>query len=309
MEYRDYYSVLGVSRDATPDQIKRAYRRLARKHHPDLSKEPEAEARFRAVSEAHEVLGDPEKRSAYDALGSGWQAGQEFQPPPAGAAGRGWSDLTSDEAAQFSDFFAGLFGGFPPRRDQPRSRRGQDQTALLRLGLQDCFTGVTRQLELSVPELDSQGRLVSRPRTLKVRLPAGLTQGQQVRLAGQGGAGVNGGSAGDLFLEIDLEPHPYFRPEGRDIHVHLPVAPWEAALGARVSVPTLAGPVRMKVPPGSLGGKRLRLKGRGLPGTPPGDAYFQIEIVTPPAATDEAKEAYAQMAKAFAFNPRAKLGV
>jgi curved DNA-binding protein len=309
MEYKDYYKTLGIARDAPQDEIKRAFRHLARKHHPDVSKEPEAEARFQAINEANEVLGDPEKRSAYDALGSGWQAGQEFRPPSADGGGHQGSDFSPEEAARFSDFFASLFGGGSSRGGEPRSRRGQDQTARLRIRLEDAFHGATRQLQLGVSEIDLEGRLVSRTRTLNVRLPAGLTQGQQIRLAGQGGAGGNGGAAGDLFLEINLEPHPFFRPEGRNIHVHLPVAPWEAALGASVSVPTLAGPVRLKVPPGSLGGKRLRLKGRGLPGTPPGDAYFQIEIVTPPAETEAAKEAYSRMAKAFDFNPRTKLGV
>ena len=310
MEYKDYYGALGLARDATQEQIRRAYRRLARKHHPDVSKEPEAEARFRAIGEAHEALCDPEKRAAYDALGSDWQAGQEIKPPFAGTA-HGWpGGLSAAEAAQFSDFFASLFGGrFAPIGARAHPGRGRDQTARLVLSVEESFTGVTRQLQLTLRGFDAQGHPADQARVLKVHLPPGLTQGQQVRLAGQGGAGSNGGPAGNLFLEVDLAPHPHFRPEGRDIHVLLPVAPWEAALGARVSVPTLAGAVRLKVPPGSQGGRRLRLKGRGLPGAPPGDAYFELEIVTPPAVTDEAKKAYAQMAKELAFNPRANLGV
>jgi curved DNA-binding protein len=310
MEYKDYYKVLGVARDASQDEIKRAFRKLARKYHPDVSKVPDAEARFKEVNEANEVLRDPEKRAAYDALGSGWQAGQEFRPPPGEGFQHREFRFSAEDAAQFSDFFASLFGGggVSPR-GEPRPRRGQDQTARLRIRLEDAFHGVTRQLQLELAEIDANGYLVPRNRALNVRIPAGVTQGQQIRLAGQGSPGVKGGPAGDLFLEIELEPHPFLHPEGKNIHLHLPISPWEAALGATVPVPTLGGAVSLKVPPGTQTGRHLRLKGRGLPGDPPGDAYVQIEIVTPPADTEEARDAYRRLSQCCAFNPRAKLGV
>ncbi len=312
MEYKDYYKILGVARNASPDDIKRAFRKLARKYHPDVSKEPNAEARFKEVNEAAEVLRDAEKRAAYDALGSGWQAGQEFRPPPGRGPGAQHREFrfSQGDSAQFSDFFSTLFGeaGYGPR-GEPRPRRGQDQTARLRIRLEDAYQGVTRQLQLDVPELDANGQVASQTRTLNVRIPAGVTQGQQIRLAGQGSPGFKGGPAGDLFLEVDFEPHPFLHPEGKNIHLHLPVSPWEAALGATVPVPTLGGSVSLKVPAGTQTGRRLRLKGRGLPGDPPGDAYVQIEIVTPAADTDAAREAYARLAQVCAFNPRAKLGV
>jgi curved DNA-binding protein len=312
MEYKDYYKILGVARDASPDDIKRAFRKLARKYHPDVSKEPNAEARFKEVNEAAEVLRDAEKRAAYDGLGSGWQAGQEFRPPPGRGPGAQHREFHFDQgdSDQFSDFFSSLFAnaGRGPR-GEPRPRRGQDQTARLRIRLDDAYQGVTRQIQLDLPELDANGQLASQTRTLNVRIPAGVTQGQQIRLAGQGSPGFKGGPAGDLFLEIDFEPHPFLHPEGKNIHLHLPVSPWEAALGATVPVPTLGGSVSLKIPAGTQTGRRLRLKGRGLPGDPPGDAYVQIEIVTPAADTEAAREAYGRLAEVCAFNPRAKLGV
>ena len=334
MEYKDYYKILGVARNASQDDIKRAYRKLARKYHPDVSKESNAEARFKEVNEANEVLKDPEKRAQYDALGSGWHAGDEFRPPPGygapgGAGGtRGWQRaerMSPEEAAQFSDFFSSIFGdlggmggtrggggmggdgGFGGRGF---SARGADQTARVRISLEDAYHGAARQLSLEVPEIDAQGHLKSRTRTLNVRIPAGVTEGQQIRLAGQAGGGVGGGEAGDLYLEVEFAPHPVFRAEGRDIHLRLPIAPWEAALGATLSVPTLGGRVSLKVPAGAQSNQRLRLKGRGLPGKTPGDAYVQLEIVNPPATDADAQAAFEALAERFkAFNPRAKLGV
>jgi len=334
VEYKDYYKILGVARNASQDDIKRAYRKLARKYHPDVSKESNAEARFKEVNEANEVLKDPEKRAQYDALGSGWHAGDEFRPPPGygapgGAGGtRGWQRaerMSPEEAAQFSDFFSSIFGdlggmggtrggggmggdgGFGGRGF---SARGADQTARVRISLEDAYHGAARQLSLEVPEIDAQGHLKSRTRTLNVRIPAGVTEGQQIRLAGQAGGGVGGGEAGDLYLEVEFAPHPVFRAEGRDVHLRLPIAPWEAALGATLSVPTLGGRVSLKVPAGAQSNQRLRLKGRGLPGKTPGDAYVQLEIVNPPATDADAQAAFEALAERFkAFNPRAKLGV
>jgi len=311
MQYKDYYKILGVPRTATKDEIKRAYRKLARKYHPDVSKEPDAEARFKEINEAHEVLHDPKKRAAYDQLGSNWQAGQEFRPPP--GAERYYTEQHSgpEDLGRFSDFFASIFGGRGFRTGGFRdfATEGQDQTARIVIGLDDAYHGTTRTLEMAVPEPNGQGHLVNRRRALKVRIPPGVTQGQQIRLAGQGSPGLHGGRSGDLYLEVVLEPHPVFRTEGKDVHLALPIAPWEAALGAVVPVPTLGGPVNLRIPAGSQSGRKLRLKGRGLPGNPAGDEYVVLEIRIPEANTEQARRLYRQMQEELAFNPRAALGV
>jgi curved DNA-binding protein len=326
MEYKDYYKILGVSRDAKPDQIKAAYRKLARKYHPDVSKESDAEARFKEVNEANEVLKDPEKRAQYDALGSGWHAGDPFRPPPGGARpGAGGNyQFSEEEAAQFSDFFSSLFGGLgggrgsrssgfggPGMHADPFAGRGRDQNARLRITIEEAYRGGTRQLRLETPEIDANGQVKMRARTLNVRIPAGVTEGQQIRLAGQGSpSSAAGSAAGDLFLDVEFEPHPLYRSEGKDIHLKLPIAPWEAARGATVPVPTLGGTVSLKIAAGSQSGQRLRLKGRGLPGKPAGDAFVQLEITNPPAETEQARAAFDALAEQFkSFNPRAKLGV
>jgi curved DNA-binding protein len=307
MEYKDYYKTLGVARDATQAEIKRAYRKLARKFHPDVSKEPDAESRFKEINEANEVLHDPEKRAAYDALGSSWHAGQDFRPPPGGVHHD--FHFGPDEAAEFSDFFSSIFGReFRPGAQDHRRRRGQDQSARIGIDLEEAYRGGTRQLRLDVPEIGADGRVTSRTRTLNVRIPAGVTQGRQIRLAGQAAPGLNGGPAGDLYLEVDINPHRLFTADGKDVQLRLPITPWEAALGASVSVPTLGGTVNLKIPPGSQSGQRLRLKGRGLPGDPPGDEIVVLEIVTPPATTEVAKAAYRDMAERLHFNPRAEMG-
>ena len=310
MQYKDYYKTLGVARNASQDEIKRAYRKLARKYHPDVSKEPNAEARFKEINEANEVLKDPQKRAAYDALGSNWRAGQDFRPPP-GAGGFGDFEFdVGGEAGDYSDFFASIFGrAFRSESKDTRRRRGQDQTIKLAIELEEAHQGATRQIKLDVPETSPKGHATARSKTLSVRIPAGVVQGRQIRLAGQGLPGRNGGPAGDLYLEIEFKPHRHFTPDGRDIQLRLPVAPWEAALGATVKVPTLGGSVNLKIPPGSQSGRRLRLKGRGLPGTPPGDEIVQLEIVIPPAETESARELYRRMAEQLSFDPRAQLGV
>lgn len=317
MQYKDYYKTLEVARDAPQDEIKRAYRRLARKYHPDVSKETNAEERFKEVNEANAVLSDPEKRAAYDALGRDWRAGQDFRPPP--GAGRGHQDFhfSQEDMGDFSDFFSSVFGGggfggsAGPRgaRGQPHQRRGQDQAARIEVNLEDAHRGATRQLRLDIPEIQGDGRIVTRTKTLNVKIPAGVTQGRQIRLAGQGAPGIHGGTAGDLYLEVEILPHRHFTPDGKDIHLTLPIAPWEAALGGTVSVPTLDGVVNLKIPPGSQSGQRMRLKGRGLAGNPPGDALVLLEIITPPADTEAAKQVYRHMAEELNFNPRARLGV
>ena len=312
MEFKDYYETLGVGRDAKPDEIKRAHRRLARKLHPDLNREPDAEDRFKEVQEAYEVLKDPEKRAAYDRFGADWQAGQEFRPPPdwkpdVGFAGGGYTG-----AGEFSDFFEALFGGAGRRRSgggyTHLHMKGEDIHARIAISLEDSFRGATRSLSLQVPQFDDENRLVTRRHSLNVTIPKGVVQGQQIRLRGQGGPGLGGAPDGDLYLEVVFAPHRLFHAAGRDIHFDLPVAPWEAALGATVTVPTLGGDVELKIPAGSGTGSRLRLKGRGLPGTPAGDQYAEIEIQTPEADTDEARALYERMSREMAFDPRAGLG-
>ena len=312
MEFRDYYETLGVGRDANPDEIKRAYRRLARKYHPDLSEEPNAEDRFKEVQEAYEVLKDPEKRAAYDRFGADWQAGQEFRPPPDWQPDVGFSGGGYTGAGEFSDFFEALFGGAGHRHSgggyAHLRMKGEDIHARVAISLEDSFRGATRGISLRVPQLDEEGRLVTRSRSLNVTIPKGVVQGQRIRLGGQGGPGLGGAPDGDLYLEVVLAPHRLFHAAGRDIHLDLPVTPWEAALGATVTAPTLGGDVELKIPTGSRTGSTLRLRGRGLPGTPAGDQYVEIQIQTPKAETDEARALYERMSREMAFDPRAGLG-
>ncbi len=317
MEYKDYYKILGVEKNASQDEIKRAYRKLTRKYHPDVSKEQDAEQKFKEVGEAYEVLKDPEKRAAYDRLGAGWQAGQDFRPPPDWQEGFsfGGGGFTEGDARGFSDFFETLFGGrFGSARSSRQGRtsfhrRGEDLHAKITIDLEDSFHGATRTLTLAVPETAGDGRVRSRKKELQVRIPKGVTEGQQIRLQGQGGPPLGQGAVGDLYLEITFRPHPYYRVDGKDLYLNLPVAPWEAALGAKVKAPTPGGVVDLQIPAGSSSGKKLRLKGRGLPGNPPGDLYVVLQIVLPPAASKKAKELYRQMERELAFNPRAALGV
>lgn len=303
MEFRDYYEVMGVPRTATADEIKRAYRRLARKYHPDVSKQADAEERFKEVGEAYEVLKDPEKRAAYDQLGSRWKEGQEFRPPP------DWNfefEGGQDHEA-FSEFFESLFGGARAHRDSRRSRfrsRGMDRQAQISITLEEAFSGATRALSLDQIERDEQGRPIRKARQLNVKIPAGVIEGQQIRLQGQGDPGVGGGPAGDLFLRVHLLPHRLFKVDGKDIMLELPITPWEAALGATVRVPTLSGKVDLRVPRGSQSGSRLRLKGKGLPGDPAGYQHVILSIVVPEARTPEDEDLYRQFAAAMPMNPR-----
>ncbi|MAT66014.1 MAG: cytochrome C biogenesis protein [Gammaproteobacteria bacterium] len=315
MEFKDYYKILGLERDAGQDEIKRAYRKLARKYHPDVSSEPDAETRFKELSEAYEVLKDPEKRAAYDQLGKNWQAGQDFRPPPDWDAGFEFSGggFTDADARHFSDFFESLFGaGGPFGRHTRYTRshgglRGEDHHAKILISLEDAFRGASRRIQLQTPVVDARGRATVKPRSLDVRIPRGITAGQQIRLAGQGAGGMGGGPAGDLYLEIEFEHHPLYQVEGRDLYLTLPVTPWEAALGARVEVPTLAGRVNLSLPAGSQSGKKLRLKGKGLPGNPAGDQYVVLRIVNPPLDSGRARELYQALAREVPFNPRQQL--
>ncbi|APZ44031.1 DnaJ C-terminal domain-containing protein [Acidihalobacter ferrooxydans] len=309
MEFKDYYKLLGVPRDAPPDAIKKAYRRQARKYHPDVSKETDAEARFKEVSEAYEVLSDPEKRSAYDRLGANWKAGQDFRPPPgweqaAGFGGGAHGFSSADfNAGGFSEFFESLFGGGFRQTGPGTGRaggsgfrtRGQDQEATLSLDLETAYHGGRQSLRMG------DGR------TLAVNIPAGVSDGQRIRLTGQGAPGLGGGPAGDLYLSVHIQPHALYRVEGRDLLLDLPLAPWEAALGSTVTVPTLSGKVDLKIPAGSRAGRKMRLKGRGMPGKTPGDLYVILKIETPPAETQAHREFYERMRRELPFDPRAHL--
>lgn len=317
MEFKDYYKIMGVKRDASQDEIKRAYRKLARKYHPDVSKEADAEARFKEVGEAYEVLKDPEKRAAYDQLGANWKAGQDFRPPPDWDQGFEFhgGGFTGADAEQFSDFFESLFGrgglggGYTRQARREFHARGEDTYAKVLIDLQDAYQGATRTLTLKHTELGVDGRPQLKERSLNVRIPKGVRQGQHIRLAKQGGAGIGKGEAGDLYLEVAFRPHPYYKVEGKDVYLDLPVAPWEAALGATVKVPTPTGPVDLKVPANSSAGRKLRLKGRGIPAKAPGDLYVVLQIALPKADNDAVKKAYRAFEKATEFNPRAHLGV
>ena len=311
MEFKDYYQILGVGSAAQPDEIKKAYRKLARKYHPDVSKEPDAQDRMRQVNEAYAVLSDPKKRSAYDELGRRRAAGMGFEPPPDWNGGFASDGAPSED---FSEFFANLFGrnsrasraardggaGMPPMR-------GEDQHASIEIGLRDAYQGGARSIGLRGARLNESGHVVADQRTLQVQIPKGVRDGQQIRLAGQGGQGFGGGSAGDLYLEVRFAADPRYRVEGRDVTEIVPVAPWEAMLGARIEVPTPSGRLEVSVPRGSKNGTMLRLKGRGIPGEPSGDLYLQLELVLPPDS-EKARELFETLSRELAFDPRQAMG-
>ena len=298
MKYKDYYQILGVARDAAKEDIKKAYRRLARKFHPDVSKEAGAEEKFKDVNEAHEVLSDPEKRAAYDQLGTAYRPGQDFRPPPGWAGGRG--DFAG---ADFSDLFSQLFGG---RKHAGGGRRpgsqgagalpGQDVEAGLTLSLEEAFHGVEKHLSLSTQDGS---------RDVKLRVPAGALAGKRLRVPGKGQRSPLGGAAGDLYLVIQIAPHARYRLEQRDLYLDTPIAPWEAALGTAITVPTLNGNVRVKVPAGSRSGQKLRLSGRGMPGADgAGNFYVQLQVVLPATLSAAEQELYEQLAEVSGFDPR-----
>ncbi|CAN5496883.1 DnaJ C-terminal domain-containing protein [soil metagenome] len=317
MDFKDYYQVLGIERTATEDDVRKAYRRLARKYHPDVSKEADADVKMRDINEANDVLRDKEKRAAYDALADrvarGGSPQGDFQPPPGWDEGfefhRGPSQGPADEA-DFSDFFSSMFGASARRSAQRQNyrARGEDHHAAIEITLEDALAGAEREISLRAIETGADGHAEMKTRTLSVKIPAGIHGGQMIRLAGQGMAGHGGEAAGDLYLEVRIAPHPRYRIDGRDIYMTVPVTPTEAALGAAIEVPTPGrGPVEIKVPAGSRAGQKLRVRGRGFGGATPGDFYLVLEIALPPATTDAVKQAYEQLAKAAPFDPRSHL--
>jgi curved DNA-binding protein len=315
MEYKDYYKIMELSRDASQDEVKRAYRKLARRYHPDVSKEDNAEAKFKELGEAYEVLKDPEKRVAYNELGANWKSGQDFKPPPNWDEGFGFKGggFTGGDAGDFSDFFEQLFGRAGSQaghtgRQHGEHLRGQDSHAKIHIDLEDSYHGATRNITLSTPEMSPQGQVLVKHRSLNVKIPKGIRPGQHIKLAGQGNPGMGHGLAGDLFLEIAFNPHPLYRVSDADVYLDLPVTPWEAALGGKIKVPTPEGMVDLKIPPNSRQGSKLRLTGRGLRGKTPGDFYVVLQIVLPPAHTEEAKAVYQHMQQTLDFNPRQSLG-
>jgi curved DNA-binding protein len=309
MKYKDYYAALGVEKSATQDDIKNAYRRLARKYHPDVSKEKDAEARFKEIGEAYATLKDPEKRGAYDQLGA-HGANEEFRPPPDWASRFGAGGASGFDEMDFADLFAGLAGAHARGgRAHKAAFRGQDFEVTVPLTIEESYHGTEISLELSATEFDEHGAMKRVPRTLKARIPRGVVDGQVMRLTGQGGRGVNGGPDGDVYLHIALRAHPRYRASGHDLAFDLPVTPWEVGLGANVEVPTLGGAVNLKVPAGTRGGQRLRLSGRGLPnpqGTA-GDLYAVVTIVMPPELSERERELLRELSEASSYNPRADL--
>jgi curved DNA-binding protein len=326
LEFKDYYKILGVPKNASQDQIKKEYRKLARKYHPDISKDPEAEHRFKEVAEAYEVLKDPEKRKAYDRFGAEWKTGpqreqyeqqfrQRYGHPQWEDAERGGFDFGGhfDERGQFSDFFDFLFGGGGMAGGGRRktrdtvSRQGDDINASITIPLEDAFHGATRRITYESPVVTQHGTVEYRKSTLDVKIPKGIKPGQKIRLGGKGMPGYHGGQPGDLYITIEYEMHPSYRVEGADVYTDLPVAPWEGALGASVVVPAPAGRIKLGIPAGSTQGRKLRIKGKGIPAKTPGDMYVVLSIVLPPATGEKARKIYEEM-KTLHFDPRANFG-
>lgn len=320
MEFKDYYKVLGVEKLANQDEVKRAYRKLARQFHPDINKDAGAEERFKEIGEAYEVLGNPEKRAAYDELGKAAKPGQDFRPPPHWDQGFEFSQAPSGAAGgghDYSEFFETLFrnqrgqhgGAARGFHTEEFHARGVDHHARIYIDLKDSYEGPKRTITMRAPEMDPQGHVVLRERVLNVDIPKGIQEGQTIRLKGQGTPGIGRGKPGDLYLEVAFNADTLYRASGKDVYFDLPVAPWEAALGASVKVPTPLGAIMLKIAPDSFGGRELRIKGRGLPAREPGDLYAVLKIVLPPADSEKAKQAYRTMERDLAFDPRAKLGV
>jgi len=308
MEFKDYYKILGVAADADLKAIKTAYRKLARKYHPDVSTEKDAEKQFKDVAEAYEVLSDEKKRAEFDQLRQYGSAGQRFEPPP------GWQSSSQGSGGDFSDFFESIFGAGRQRPGGSRgfegtedftSSRGRDVDVELPLFLEDTFSDEPRPLEYNLPHYGESGRLADIRKTLSVKLPPGVADGDRIRLKGQGGPGFGNGPAGDLYLRVRLVPHPLFDVAGHDLNITVPVAPWEAALGAKITLPTLTGKISLAIAPDSQNGQRLRIKGKGLrTRSGNGDLYAILKVVMPAKSNPEAMRLWKELASAATFNPR-----
>lgn len=307
MDFKDYYKILGVPQDADSDTIKKAFRKAARKYHPDINTDPGAEARFKDVNEAYEVLKDSERRAAYDQLGQEPQGGQgAYRPPPGWDEGFAFSEGSTAGQESFSDFFETLFRrGAGPAGGMGHGH-GTDSHGRIEVSIEDAYRGAERSLNLRAPVVGPTGQVTLQDRVIVVHVPKGILAGKHIRLAGQGQAGPEG--VGDLFLEVTFAAHPIFRPDGKDLHLELPIAPWEAALGAQIVMPTPDGKVDLRIPKNARTGQKMRLKGKGLPGQPAGDIYATLKIINPKVETDEARMFFQQMAKEMPFNPRAHLG-
>lgn len=321
VKFRDYYEVLGVPRTATQEEIQRSYRKLARKFHPDVNKARDAEDKFKEINEAYEVLKDPEKRKKYDLLGENWKTGQEFRPPPGWdyhydfGRGGGQTEFQWGGGGGFSDFFEMLFGGQRAGYGRGGARRGggpmwtqagADQEATVQISVEDAFHGTTKSITLQTQGMTPDGQLARQEKTYEVKIPVGIMSGQKIRLSGQGGEGMGGGARGDLYLKIEIEPHPVYRLKDRDISLDLPVAPWEAVLGADIQLTTLSGQLTLKIPPGTQSGQKLRLRGKGMPnpkGTA-GDLYVVIQIMVPKHPSRREQELFEELRKESTFNPR-----
>ena len=320
MDYKDYYSILGVSKDADATAIKKEYRKKARQHHPDVSKDPKADQKFKDLGEAYAVLKDPEKRKAYDQFGANWKGGQQQQDYQqqsryADASNRGGGASGFDfgggfeNAGQYSDFFESLFGDSYRREGGQSSfqRKGRDVDAFIRIPLEDAYHGSSRTITIETPTLASNGTLENKRRTLNILIPKGMKNGGKLRLKGQGAAGINGGPPGDMYIRVDIDKHKLFTVIGSDLYLTLPVTPWEAALGGKATVPTPAGSLTLNIPKGSTSGQKLRLKGAGIPSKQPGDLYAELQIVLPPADDEKTRKLYEEMKK-LNFNPRENFG-
>ncbi|MBU4212773.1 MAG: DnaJ domain-containing protein [Verrucomicrobia bacterium] len=328
MKFKDYYEMLGVARTASADDIRKVYRKLARKYHPDINKRSDAETRFKEIGEAYEVLSDAKKRQRYDQLGANYHAGQDFAPPPGwenmqydfGARPESSGGYTAEGQGDFSDFFEALFGGggFRPgggfRSGQAgggsfqnfRKRRGEDHEATVTISLEEAFHGARKPIHLQVARMDEHGRVQHESKQYTVQIPPGTADGARIRLAGQGGQGAGAGAAGDLFLRVQIAPHPVFRLVGADLEVTVPATPWEAALGAKVPVPTMTGNAMLALPAGTQSGQRLRLRGKGLVGARHhGDLIVNIQVAVPRHLNEKEKTLFAELARVSSFNPRA----
>lgn len=314
MEYKDYYLTLGVNKNVSAAELKKQYRKLAREYHPDVNRDPASEKKFKDIGEAYEVLKDPEKRTAYDRYGANWKSGQPRHERPharsdsRGRTGAGFKfteDMSNDER-EYSDFFKSVFG--QGANHATYQKRGRDMDASISIPLKDAYTGTTRTLTLETPNLSSNGTVEYTKKTLSVTIPPGIKKGGRIRLKGQGSPSHSGGAEGDLYIRIEIDQHRLFDVEGSDVYLTLPIAPWEAALGGKVQVPSPVGTLTLNIPKGSIAGKKLRLRGKGIPSKQPGNLYIILEIVLPPADTDKAEKIYKEMSE-LNFNPRAHMGV